>query len=179
MSIFYREFLIDWRDVIAKSVKYKDAIRKLGLGQFISHNDIVNKCCENSILYMNIFLAICSKSYSKKDGNKFPNPYPIALMEGNDGCLYETPSFWAHPITPIRSTMDDLTILVYIKEVFQETELANEVRYISSKKDLKERGFVHKYKILSNNKIGQESGTKTNDKKIKQLYRQNRRDFRI
>ena len=109
---------------------------------------------------MNISLAVCSKSFPKKDRNKFPNPYPVALMEGNNGCLYEMPSFWAHPITPIRSARDDLTILVYIKKVYDETGLPNKIRYISSKKDVKERGLLHKYKSKSNNKICLASGTK-------------------
>ena len=86
-------------------------------------------------------------------------------MEGNDGCLYEMPSFWTHPITPIRSARDDLTILVYIKKVYDETVLPNKIRYISSKKDVKERGLLHKYKSESNNKICLASGTKKMSRK--------------
>ena len=101
---FYEEYFgIIWSDVITRSGKYNDAIIEQEEDKYIGHDGIVNDCCENSISYMNISLAVCFKSFPKKDRNKFPNLYPVALMEGNDGCLYAWPSFWTHPITPIRS----------------------------------------------------------------------------
>ena len=140
--------------------KIQGCNKRTGARKIIGNSGIINDYCEKSISYMNISLAVCSKRYPKKDENNFHNPYLVALMEGNDGCLYGMTSFWTHPITPIRSARDDLTILVYIKKVSEETELAHKVSYISSKKDFKERVFVHKYKSMSNNKTGQESGIK-------------------
>ena len=61
----------------------------------------------------------------------------------------------------------DLTILVYIKNLSKETELLHKIRYFSSKKDVKERGFVPKYKSISNHKISEESGTKKHMTKMK------------
>ena len=111
-KLYEEYFGIDWSDIISRSGKYNDVIIEQGEGKIIGHDGIVNDCCENSISYMNISLAVYFKSFPKKDRNKFPNPYPVALKGGNDRCLYEIPSFWTRSITPIRSTREDLTILV-------------------------------------------------------------------